>query len=72
MKIDISPEPSRRPPCSNTGEQGRCEEISDGDPSGSGDPDDTGGGVLASLSEGHPSMEGECSHLMFLLSFIDG
>jgi hypothetical protein len=44
-------------PCSNTSEQGRREEISDGDPSGGGDPDGVGGGVLALLGEGLPSAE---------------
>jgi hypothetical protein len=56
----------------NIGEQGRREEISDGDPGGDGDPDGTGGGVLASLGNGLPSGEGECSRLMPLWSSIDG
>jgi hypothetical protein len=60
------------PPCSNTGEQGRREEIFDGDPDGGGDPDDTGGGVLTSLGEGLSSREGERSRLMPLWSSIDG
>jgi hypothetical protein len=67
--IGVFPE---EPPCSNTGEQGWCEEISDGDPSGGGDPDGAGGGALASLGEGLPSREGERSHLMPLWSSIDG
>jgi hypothetical protein len=49
------------PPYSNTGEQGRHDEISDGDPSGGGDPDVDGGGVLASLDEELPSTE-ESAH----------
>jgi hypothetical protein len=72
MKIDRSPEPSRRPPCSNTDEQGWREEISDGDPGGSGDPDGTGRGVLASLGEGLPSVEGERERLVSFLSSIGG
>jgi hypothetical protein len=48
----------------NTGEQGRHEEISDGDPGGGGDPDGAGGGVLALLVEGLPSGERERA-LMF-------
>jgi hypothetical protein len=59
-------------PCSKTGEQGRQEEVSDGDPGGGGDPDGTGDGVLASLGEGFPSGEGERSRLMPLWSSIDG
>jgi hypothetical protein len=46
---------SEEPPCSNTGEQGRHEEISDGDPGGGRDPDGVGGGVFVSLGEGLPS-----------------
>jgi hypothetical protein len=38
-------------PCSKTGEQGRREEISDGDPDGGGDPDGADSGFLASLGE---------------------
>jgi hypothetical protein len=60
------------PPCSNTGEQGRCEETSEGDPSGGGDPNDTGGEVLVSLDGGLPSTEGESSHLRPFLSSIIG
>jgi hypothetical protein len=60
------------PPCSNTGEQGRHDKISDGNPGGGGDPDGAGGGVLASLDEGLPSVEGERSRLMPLLSSIGG
>jgi hypothetical protein len=48
---------SEEPPCSNTSEQGLCEEISDGDPGGGGDPYGVGGGVLVSLCEGLPSGE---------------
>jgi hypothetical protein len=60
------------PSCSNTGEQGWCEEISDGDPGGGGDPDGADGGAFASLGEGLPSREGERSRLMPLWSSIDG
>jgi hypothetical protein len=60
------------PPCSNTGEQGQREEISNEDSGGGGDPDDTDGGVLVSLGEGLPSGEGESSRLMLLWSSIDG
>jgi hypothetical protein len=59
-------------PCSNTGEQGRCDETSDGDSGGGGDPDDVDGGVLTSSGRGLPSAEGERSHLMPLLSSIGG
>jgi hypothetical protein len=44
--------------------------ISDGDPSGGGDPDRVGGGVLVSLGEGVPSAEGERGRLVPFLSFI--
>jgi hypothetical protein len=47
-------------------------EISDGDLGGSGDPDGTGGGVLASLGEGLPSVEGERERLVPLLTSIGG
>jgi hypothetical protein len=60
------------PPCSNTREKGRHEEISDGDPDGGGDPDGTSRGVLVSLCEGLTSSEGEHSRLVPLLSSIDG
>jgi hypothetical protein len=72
MKIDRSPEPSQRPPCLNTGEQGQCKEISYGDPSGTGDPDGAGGGVMAPLGEGLLSVEGERERLVPLLSSIGG
>jgi hypothetical protein len=66
MKRDRSPEHSQRgPPCSNTGEQGRCEEISDGDPGGGGDLDGTSRGVLVSL-DGLPSAEGERESAWYL------
>jgi hypothetical protein len=45
--------------CSNTGEQGWCEEISDGDPGGGGDQHSTNGGIDLPLSEKEPSLEGE-------------
>jgi hypothetical protein len=64
--------PSWRGACSNTGEQRRREEISDGDPGGGGDPDGTGGAVLVSLDDGLPSLEGEREHLVPLLSSIIG
>jgi hypothetical protein len=53
-------------------EQGRREEISDGDHGGDGDPDGASGVVLPSLGEGLPSGEGERSRLMPLWSSIDG
>jgi hypothetical protein len=59
-------------PCSNTGEQGRCEEISDEGPGGGGDPDGASGGVLASLGEGLPSIEREHERLVPFLSSIGG
>jgi hypothetical protein len=60
------------PTCSNTGERGRWEDTSDGDSDGRGDLDGTGGGVLVSLGEGLPSVEGERERLVSLLSSIDG
>ena len=60
------------PPYSKIGEQGRREEIFDGDLGGGGDPDSVDGGVLALLGEGFPSGEGERSRLMPLWSSIDG
>jgi hypothetical protein len=72
MKIDRSPEPFRRAPCSKTSEQGWREEISDGDPSDGGDPDGIRGGVLVSLSEGLLSSDGERERLVPLLSSIGG
>jgi hypothetical protein len=61
---------SEGPPCSNTDEQGRREEISDGDPGGGGDPDSTGGGVEPPLGEEEPSLAEEQEHLFPLLSSI--
>jgi hypothetical protein len=61
---------SEGPPCSNTDEQGRREEISDGDPGGDGDPDSTGGGVKPPLDDEEPSLEGERERLVPLLSSI--
>jgi hypothetical protein len=58
-------------PCSHTGEWGQCEETIGGDFSGSGDPEGVGGGVLAPLGDGLPSIEGERSRLVPLLSSID-
>jgi hypothetical protein len=59
-------------PCSNTDEQGRHEEISNGDPGGGGDLDGAGGGVLVSLGDGLPSLEGERECLVPLLFSIVG
>jgi hypothetical protein len=67
MKKDPPLEPSWRAPYSNTGEEGRREEISDGDPSGGGDSDGAGEGVLVSLGDGLPSLEGEHKCLVPLL-----
>jgi hypothetical protein len=61
---------SEGPPCSNTGEQGQREEISDGDPGGGGDPESVDGGVESSLGKEEPSLEGEREHLVPLLSSI--
>jgi hypothetical protein len=55
-----------------TAEQGRREEISDGNPGSGEDPDGAGGGVLALLGRGFPSGEGEHSCLMPLWSSING
>jgi hypothetical protein len=63
---------SEGPPCSNTGEHGWHEEISDGDAGGGGDPNDIGGGVEPPLSEEEPSLEGEGARLVPLLSSIVG
>jgi hypothetical protein len=71
MKTDRSLEPSRRAAYSKIGEQGQHEKISNGDPGGGGDPDGTGG-VLVSLGDGLPSLEGERERLMHLLSSIIG
>jgi hypothetical protein len=63
---------SEGPPCSNIGENGRCEQISNGDPGGGGDQDGTGGGDEPPLSEEEPSLEGERTRLVPLLSSIVG
>jgi hypothetical protein len=60
------------PPCSNTEEQWRRDETSDGDPGGGGDPDGTGIGDFASSSRGLPSAEGGRSRLMPFLPSIGG
>jgi hypothetical protein len=60
------------PPCSNTSERGRHEEISDWDLGGDGDSDGASGGVLVSLGDGLPSVEGERGCLVPLLSSIVG
>jgi hypothetical protein len=72
MKKDPPLKPSWRAPCSNTGEEGQREEISDGDPGGDGDSDDAGEGVLVSLGDELPSLEGEHKRLVPLLSSIVG
>jgi hypothetical protein len=58
------------PLCSNTGKHGRHEEISDGDPDGSEDPDGASGGVEPPLGVEEPSLEGERERLVSLLSTI--
>jgi hypothetical protein len=63
---------SEGPPCSNIDERERREEISDGDPSGGGDPDGVSGGIEPPLGEEEPSLEGERARLMPLLSSIVG
>jgi hypothetical protein len=60
------------PPSSHIGEFEQREEISSGDFSGGGDPEGAGGGVLAPLGDGLPSLEGERECLVPLLSSIDG
>jgi hypothetical protein len=60
------------PPCPNTGERGRREDISDGDPCGGGDPDGAGGGGEPPLGEKESSLEGERARLVPLLSSIVG
>jgi hypothetical protein len=61
---------SEGPPCSNTGERGWREEISNWDPGGGGDPDSASGGVEPPLGKEEPSLEGERERLVSLLSFI--
>jgi hypothetical protein len=61
---------SEGPPYSNTGEQGRREEISDGDPNGNEDPDGTDSGVEPPLGDEEPSLEGERERLVPILSSI--
>jgi hypothetical protein len=61
---------SKGPPCSNTGEQGQREEISDGGPSGGEDLDGAGEGVEPPLGDEEPSLEGEQEHLVPLLFSI--
>jgi hypothetical protein len=63
---------SEGPPCSNTGEHERREDVSDRDLGGGGDPDDADGGVLVSLGIGLPSTKGEHPRLVPLLSSIVG
>jgi hypothetical protein len=50
---------SEGPPCSNTGEQGRRVEISDGDHGGGRDLDSVGRGVEPPHGEEESSLEGE-------------
>jgi hypothetical protein len=59
-------------PYSNTGEQGRHEETTDGDPGGGRDPDGANGGISTSSGKGFPSVEGERSSLVPLLTTIGG
>jgi hypothetical protein len=58
---------SEDPPNSNSGEQGRREEISNGDPGDGGDADSTDGGVLVSQGDRLPSLEEERERLVPLL-----
>jgi hypothetical protein len=58
------------PPYSNIGECGRREETSGRDPSGGGDLEGAGGRVRALLGDGLPSLEGERTQLVPLLSSI--
>jgi hypothetical protein len=48
----------------------RQEETSSGDPGGSEDPDNAGGGVKTLLGTEEPSLEGERGRLVPLLSSI--
>jgi hypothetical protein len=59
-------------PFSNTDEQRRRDETSNGDPGGGGDPDGTGGEDFALSGRGFLSAEGERSCLMSFLSSIGG
>jgi hypothetical protein len=59
-------------PCSNTSEQGQCDEATDGDPDSGEDLDGAGGGVSTSSGKGLPPVEGEHSRLVPLLSSISG
>jgi hypothetical protein len=58
-------------PCSNTKEQRRRDEISNGDPGGGGDPDGIGDS-LCIVRRGLPSAEGERSRLAPFLFSIGG
>jgi hypothetical protein len=60
------------PPSMNTDERGRHEETSDKDPGAGRDPDGTSSGVLSSLGDGLPSLEGEQACLVPLFSSIVG
>jgi hypothetical protein len=57
---------------SNTSEQGRRDETTDGDPGAGGELDGAGGGVSASSGKGLPFAEGERSRLVPLLFSISG
>jgi hypothetical protein len=59
-------------PYSNTDEQRRRDETSEGDLGGGGDSDGTVGGVCAPSGRGLPSAEGEHSRLTPFLSSIGG
>jgi hypothetical protein len=69
LLTEVAPE---APPCSNTLEQRRRDETSDGDPGGGEDPDGIGIRVFASSGRGLPSAEGERSRLTPFLSSIGG
>jgi hypothetical protein len=61
---------SEGPPCSNTYEQGRHEEITNEDPGGGKDPDGASGSVEPPLDDEEPYLEGERERLVPLLSSI--
>jgi hypothetical protein len=59
-------------PCSNTSEQGRRDKATDGDLGSGRDPDGASGEVSVLSGNGLSPAEGECSHLVPLLSSIGG